>query len=55
MRHEFLCRLSQIVAVRMFKAWLHPDWVFNLTPLGRDHARQLRYTDHMVRTVSVKS
>ncbi|XP_021940758.1 cytochrome P450 4C1-like isoform X1 [Zootermopsis nevadensis] len=44
-------RLSQIVAVRIFKAWLHPDWVFNLTSLGRDHARELRYANHMTATV----
>lgn len=43
------------MAVRIFKAWLHPDWVFNLTSLGRDHARELRYANHMTATVSVPS
>ena len=53
-RHEFLCRLSQIVAVRIFKAWPHSNWVFNLTPLGREHPRHLRYIDHVIITVSIK-
>jgi hypothetical protein len=46
--------MSQIVAVRMFKAWLHPNWVLSLTPLGRKHSRRLRYIDHMISMVSVK-
>jgi hypothetical protein len=46
-------RLSQIAAVRIFKAWLHPDWVFNLTSLGRDQASLLRHTNYMTSTVSV--
>jgi hypothetical protein len=47
-------RLSQIAALRIFKLWLHPDWLFRLTPLGRDQARHLRYTDRMTSAVSVK-
>jgi hypothetical protein len=51
---RFVCRLSQIAALRIFKLWLHPDWLFHLTPLGRDQARHLRYTDSMTSAVSVK-
>ncbi|PNF39482.1 Cytochrome P450 4C1 [Cryptotermes secundus] len=44
-------RLCQITTLRVFKLWLHPDWLFNLTPLGREQARHLRCTHNMVNAV----
>lgn len=44
-------RLAQIAALRIFKLWLHPDLLFNLTPLARDQARHLRCTNNMTSAV----
>ncbi|PSN45091.1 Cytochrome P450 4C1 [Blattella germanica] len=44
-------RLSQIVSTRIFKAWLHPDWIFHLTSLGREFAKELNRARHMAQKV----
>ena len=43
--------MADIVMRRVFKPWFHPDWLFRLLPLAKEHAKYLSTLHNMTKTV----
>ncbi|XP_018393738.1 PREDICTED: uncharacterized protein LOC108772664 [Cyphomyrmex costatus] len=39
---EAIFRITEIIMYRMLRPWLHSDWIFSLTPKGKQQARNLK-------------
>jgi hypothetical protein len=43
--------MTDIVVQRTFKPWIHPDWLFRLSPLAKQHAKYLAILHDMTNSV----